>query len=99
MSPSNYKFADRYLTRAELALFLTARGYRISLSTLDKLAMPSCGQGPPPAGTWTGRAYYDPARALAWAHERFRTSELTKGRRGAGRKRPITHVCNGKPKA
>jgi hypothetical protein len=63
-----------YLTRAELAEFLTAKGYPISVSTLAKLSMPSRGEGPPKAGFWGNRALYDPERALAWAAKRFRTN-------------------------
>jgi hypothetical protein len=89
---SSSALGDRkYLTRSELAVFLTARGYGVSLSTLDKLAMPSRGEGPAPVGTWSGRAYYDPVTALAWARNRFRTTELTRGRRGAGRKGHLRH--------
>ena len=62
----------KYMTRRELAEFLTARGYKISKSTLDKLSMPSRGEGPPAAGFWGNRGLYDPAKALAWAKSRFR---------------------------
>ena len=63
-----------YLTRAELAEFLTSNGYPISVSTLAKLAMPSRGEGPPHAGFWGNRALYCPEKALAWAKRRFRTN-------------------------
>ncbi len=73
MSPSTS--VDReYMTRRQLAEFLTERGFPISKSTLDKLAMPSRGEGPPPAGFWANRALYDPTKALAWAKGRFRTN-------------------------
>ena len=73
MSPSTS--VDReYMTRRQLAEFLTERGFPISKSTLDKLAMPSRGEGPPAAGFWANRALYDPARALTWAKGRFRTN-------------------------
>jgi hypothetical protein len=62
-----------YLTRVELAEFLTFKGYPISASTLAKLAMPRRGKGPPHAGFWGNRALYDPDQALAWAKRRFRT--------------------------
>jgi hypothetical protein len=76
--------ADReHLTRHELAEFLTHRGFPITKSTLDKLAMPSRGEGPPTSGVWSGRALYDPRKALAWARNRFRTTEMTRGRRAA----------------
>jgi hypothetical protein len=61
-----------YLTRRELAAFLTDRGFPISKSTLDKLAMPSRDEGPPAAGFWANRALYDPGKALVWAKSRFR---------------------------
>ena len=35
-----------YLTRAELAQYLTDKGYPIAKSTLDKLCAPACGEGP-----------------------------------------------------
>lgn len=63
-----------YLTRVELAEFLTECGFPISASTLAKLNMPSRGEGPPHAGFWGNRALYDPERALAWAKKRFRTN-------------------------
>jgi hypothetical protein len=65
---------DRYLTRRELAEFLTQRGFPISYSTLLKLAMPSRGEGPPAVGFWGNRALYDPEKALAWAKKRFRSN-------------------------
>jgi len=60
------------LTRSQLAQFLTERGFPISKSTLDKLAMPSRDEGPPAAGFWDNRALYDPSKGLAWAQSRFR---------------------------
>jgi hypothetical protein len=62
----------RYLTRRELVQFLNEHGFPISKSTLDKLAMPSGGEGPPAAGFWSNRALYEPSKALAWAKNRFR---------------------------
>ena len=62
---------SRYLTRRELAEYLTQRGFKMSYSTLLRLAMRN---GPPPAGYWGNRALYDPEKALAWAKRRFRTS-------------------------
>ena len=66
----------RYLTRRELAEYLTEQGFPISRSTLDKLAMPSRGHdgSPPAAGFGGNRALYDPDKALAWAKSRFRKS-------------------------
>ena len=71
------RHTTRYLTRRQLAEFLTAQGYPISKSTLDKLAMPSRGQGPPAAGFWANRALYEPGKALVWAKSRFRTNWRT----------------------
>jgi hypothetical protein len=67
---------ERYLTRREIAEFLTENGFPIGKSTIDKLSMPSRrgdDAGPPPAGFWGNRALYDPNKALAWAKNRFRT--------------------------
>jgi hypothetical protein len=66
--------AKDFLTRAELAEFLSSKGYPISVSTLAKLAMPSRGEGPPHAGFWGNRALYDPDKSLAWAQKRFRSN-------------------------
>jgi hypothetical protein len=67
---------ERYLTRREIAQFLTEQGYPIGKSTIDRLSMPSRGSadGPPPAGFWGNRVLYDPNKALAWAKDRFRTN-------------------------
>jgi hypothetical protein len=73
------------MTRRQLAEFLTERGFPISKSTLDKLAMPSRGEGPPLAGVWAGKGFYDPARAIRWARGRFGASEL---RRSRGNEKP-----------
>jgi hypothetical protein len=63
-----------YLTRRQLADFLTNAGFPISESTLDKLCMPSRDEGPPAAGVWGNRALYHSDKALAWAKRRFRTN-------------------------
>jgi hypothetical protein len=75
--PEQFSFREpsmskRYLTRRELAEFLSSEGYPISESTLEKLCMPSFDKGPPAAGFWGNRALYDPNKALAWAAQRFR---------------------------
>lgn len=70
---------ERYLTRREVAHFLTENGYPIGKSTIDKLSMPSRGGGPPPAGFWGNRALYDPNKVLAWAKARFRTNWRASG--------------------
>jgi hypothetical protein len=87
MPPPSTSVDREYLTRTELAEFLSARGFPITKSTLDKLAMHSCHEGPPRVGVWQGRAFYDPARALAWARARFSANELRRARRAAGRNR------------
>jgi hypothetical protein len=70
--PSSASAHQEYLTRTQLAEFLTTRGYPISRSTLAKLCAPARGEGPPAVGFWSNRALYDPARALSWAKSRFR---------------------------
>jgi hypothetical protein len=74
MPTSSTSVDPNYLTRRELAKFLTERGFPISKSTLDKLAMPSRDEGPPHAGFWGNRALYDPDKSLAWARKRFRSN-------------------------
>jgi len=59
-----------YLTRGELAQYLTANGYPISKSTLDKLCAPARKEGPAPAKRWLGRPLYQPEAGLAWAESR-----------------------------
>ena len=61
-----------FLTRRELADFLTSQGFKISKSTLDKMAMPSAASGPPSEGRWGNRDLYQADRALAWARKRFK---------------------------
>jgi hypothetical protein len=77
--------ADRkpLLTRRELAEHLSANSYLISVGTLDRLCAPSCGEGPPLAGVWGGKAFYDARRALVWARVRFGTRELRRNQGGA----------------
>jgi hypothetical protein len=72
------------LTRRELVQYLHDNNYPISGDTLDRLCAPACGEGPPLAGCWGGRGYYDAKQALAWARNRFGTNELRRSRRGAG---------------
>jgi hypothetical protein len=65
---------ERYLTRRELAKFLTEHGFVISLSTLNKYAAAGgADEGPPCAGYWGRNTLYDPDAALRWARKRFRT--------------------------
>jgi hypothetical protein len=69
----------KLLTRREIAEYLSANGYPISLNTLNRLA--ARGEGPPWTGIWGGQFQHEPSRALAWARSRFRTTEPTRGRR------------------
>jgi hypothetical protein len=64
-----------YLTRGELAEFLTGKGYPIAKSTLDKLCAPARGEGPAPAKLWLGRPLYQPEAGLAWAESRATSAE------------------------
>ena len=64
---------EQYLTRRELAEFLTKHGFPISYSTCLNMAIPSPNDGPPAVGYWDNCCLYDPAKALAWAKRRFRT--------------------------
>jgi hypothetical protein len=75
---------DRHRTRRELAEYLSANGYDISIHSLNRLCAPSCGEGPPLVGVWGGKGFYEVGRALAWARSRFGTNELRRNRRGAG---------------
>jgi hypothetical protein len=57
-----------YMTRAQLAEYLrNQHGIPTSLSSLNKLAQPSVGLGPPVAKWWGSRPLYRPAAGLAWA--------------------------------
>ena len=60
------------VTRRELAQLLTALGFPIKKSTLDKLSMRERGEGPPSKGTWGNREIYDPRKGISWAEQRFR---------------------------
>jgi hypothetical protein len=59
------------MTRKQLAEFLTASGYPISLSYLEKMCAPAIDQGPPSTARWGRRPLYDPDAALAWAEARL----------------------------
>jgi hypothetical protein len=41
---------------------------------MNKLCMPSRGNGPPAEGIWGKNELYSPERGLRWARERFRSS-------------------------
>ena len=69
-----------YLTRRELAEYLCEHNFPISRASLNRLCAPSCGEGPPPAGCWSNQWFYDPVRALAWAHDRFGANVPTRSK-------------------
>src|SRR5262245_9384523 len=56
------------MTRPQLCVFLTERGFPLKLQTLARLSM--LGEGPPTAGWWGQRAMHRPAEVLAWARAR-----------------------------
>ncbi len=60
-----------FLTRTQLLEYLPQHGFPIGRSTLDKMCMPSRGEGPPVAAWWPGRGgnrpLYEPSAAMAWA--------------------------------
>ena len=66
------------VTRDELYTLLRTHGIPIGRSTLDKLCMPSRGEGPPVAAFWPGRGknpyrpLYDAQVALNWARGLFK---------------------------
>jgi hypothetical protein len=62
--------ARELLTRREVALYLTGKGFPISLQHLTNLSMPSNFQGPPVALRWGQHCMHKPAEALAWARAR-----------------------------
>jgi hypothetical protein len=63
------------LTRKELRAYINSQGIPLGASTLEKLAMPSRGEGPPIECFWGNRPLYKPERGLEWAKGR-----LTKNR-------------------
>ena len=60
-----------WLTRRQLAEFLTKNGYPISYQTLTRLCMTSDYQGPPTAGRWGKLCMHDEDLAMQWARNRF----------------------------
>jgi hypothetical protein len=69
------------LTRRELIQLFRDNDFPISRGTLDQLCAPASGEGPPLAGVWGGRGFYDTGKALAWARRRFGRRELRRKRR------------------
>jgi hypothetical protein len=66
------RMMQRKVTRQELVSIFNAKGYPISLSTLNKRCMPSCNTGPPVDGWWGRLAMHCPHRGLDWARENYR---------------------------
>jgi hypothetical protein len=63
-----------FLTRDQLAVYLSMVGFPITISTLDKLCAPAIGDGPPVAKYWGRRPLYDLEQCLAWARARLSSS-------------------------
>ena len=61
------------MIREDIARWLTAQGYPISVRYLAKISGPAIGQGPPVARWWGQRPLYRPAEALEWARARCRS--------------------------
>jgi hypothetical protein len=62
------------VNREQLHTLFLLSGYPISRSRLDKLCMPTCGEGPLPAQWFGKRPLYRPDRALAWIEARCRST-------------------------
>jgi len=60
------------LTRQQAAQFLTSRGFPISQRYLEKLCVPSGGQGPRVDRWFGNRALYLPGDLIEWAENRCR---------------------------
>src|SRR5262245_32252595 len=54
---------------ADLAIFLTERGFKISRRTLENLCLQGC--GPPIHGRWGSRNTFLSDKALEWARNRL----------------------------
>jgi len=52
-------------------------GIQISMSTVHRKFSPRVGEGPAPAGYWSGRPYYRPADVLEWAKGRMTPTRET----------------------
>ncbi len=58
------------MTRFQVLEFVRDElGIPLSLTTLEKMCMPSVGKGPPVAGMWSRRPLYDREAVRAWALE------------------------------
>jgi len=58
------------MTRRELAPFLTSKGFKTSVSKLNRICSPAVNQGPPVVGRWGGSDLYDDETSLEWAEAR-----------------------------
>jgi hypothetical protein len=65
---------EKLKTREQLCEFLNEQGIPVSLSALEKMCMPSRGEGPPAEAYWGPRPLYRPSRGLEWAQARLRKS-------------------------
>jgi hypothetical protein len=61
--------AQEFMTRRQVAAYLTEHGLPIGKGQLDKLCWR--GEGPPCAGDWGNRKLYRPDVALDWALKRL----------------------------
>lgn len=66
-----------YGTRDQLVDCLRENGFPGSKSQMDKLCMPSCGDGPPVAYWWGRRPIYHLDEGLAWARARARPARIS----------------------
>jgi hypothetical protein len=72
MSDHSQPQEGKLYTRGDAVKFLRERGFPISVSTMNRLSMPSCGQGPR-VDRWFGvRPLYRSDDLLAWAQTRCR---------------------------
>lgn len=63
------------LTRKQAAQFLSGRGFPISQRYLEKLCVPSTGQGPRVDAWFGGRALYKVDDLIAWAEARCKPGQ------------------------
>jgi len=63
------------LTRQQAARFLTESGFPISQRYLEKLSVPSTGQGPRVDAWFGARALYLPTDLISWAQSRCRPGQ------------------------
>jgi hypothetical protein len=66
------------LTREELRQYINDAGIPLGASTLEKLCMPSRGEGPPIECFWGNRPLYKPDHGLEWARGRLTKTRIRK---------------------